>query len=369
MVRVKTALQNRSLHPYFADCTGGIVIEVEKLKVYIIGADTDGSGQLLASPYMEKELRTFGFELEKIPAADAHALRRAFIACAQPQTLLLCPLSGNLNADTACIRAAAEVCQKELEPNEQLMQHLIKRGHLSEQEAADAAVLPQGARAFSCRQSLLPGFELMGEENFHILVLPANPEEQTSLFFSYLFQVFNKICPTPCQSRVLRIMEMSFEQVQEALSDLLEQPLPCVAIYEKRSEVIIRISDNNQNRQQAVERCAGVMREIASRLGDHVYGIDVNGIEHALALKCAKKNIRLAFAESGSAGLAAKRFHAVDKDGQLVYSVYQCQPEEMELERLGINDKICKKFGPVSANVAAAMALGVSKQEEQDLWD
>ena len=92
------------------------------MKVYIIGADTDGSGQLLASPYMEKELRTFGFELEKIPAADAHALRRAFIACAQPQTLLLCPLSGNLNADTACIRAAAEVCQKELEPNEQLMQ-------------------------------------------------------------------------------------------------------------------------------------------------------------------------------------------------------------------------------------------------------
>ena len=37
------------------------------------------------------------------------------------------------------------------------------------------------------------------------------------------------------------------------------------------------------------------------------------------------------------------------------------------MEKLGINEKIGKTFGPVSANVAAALALGASKQKEKEL--
>lgn len=337
------------------------------MKVYIVGVGTGSSSDLLASPYMEKELRTLGHEIEQLPVKDTGSLRDVFLACAQPQTLVLCPLTGNLSTDADCIRIVTEVCGKNLEKNAELAHHLVKYAHLSEQEADKYSFLPQGAKTFSCRQSAFPGFELTGENNFHIIVLPSNPEEQTSLFFSYLFQVLNKNAPSPCHSRVLRIMEMSLEQAEDMLSDLLDTQTPCVAIYKKRSELIIRISDNNSNKQTAAENCSAVMRTIMNRFGNHVYGIDVNGIEHALALKCAKKNIRLAFAESGSAGLAAKRFQAVDKDSRFIYSVYSCQPEQMNLEQLGINDKICKKFGPVSANVTAAMALGASKQEEKDL--
>ena len=52
-------------------------------------------------------------------------------------------------------------------------------------------------------------------------------------------------------------------------------------------------------------------------MGSCIYGIDVNSIEHAVAARCAQKNIRLAFAESGSSGLAAKRFSNADSEGKL----------------------------------------------------
>lgn len=335
------------------------------LKVYIVGVEAGSQKGLLASPYMEKELRVLGYDVEKFPSRDIGSLNRSFQACAQSEALILCPLTGNLSVDAACVHAAAQASQKELIESEEVARHLAKRGKLSQEQIEELALMPEGARIFPCHRSLIPGFEVAGDE-FHIVVLPSNPEEQTSLFFSYLFQILNKTSPTPCYSRVLRIMEMGFEQAQEVLQDLTSKELPCVAIYEKRSELIIRISDNDSNRQKAAERCNEAMRAIVQRLGTHVYGIDVNGIEHALALKCAKKNIRIAFAESGSAGLAAKRFHNVDKDEKLIYSVYQCQPEKMDLEKIGINDKIGKTFGPVSANVTAAMALGASKQEEKD---
>lgn len=336
------------------------------MKVYIIGVDAGRSGGLLASPYMEKELRVLGYEVEQLPVRDISRLRRALLAGAQPQSLILCPLVDKVQADSACIQAIAELCGQQLAFSEDVAHQLEKRGHLAAEEAQRLALLPEGARVFPCRQSLFPGFEVAGD-SFHIVALPSDAEEQTSLFFSYLFQVLSKTSTVSCHSRVLRVMELELQQAEEALRDLLEAQSPCVAIYQKRSELIIRISDSSANRQQAAERCNSVMKTIVQRLGTHVYGIDVNGIEHALALKCAKKNIRLAFAESGSAGLAAKRFHHVDPEGQFICSEYSCQPEEMDLEKLGINDKIGKKFGPVSANVAAAMALGCSSQQEKDV--
>ena len=92
----------------------------------------------------------------------------------------------------------------------------------------------------------------------------------------------------------------------------------------------MRICDNSADRSKAAQRCTAALQAVTERLGDCVYGIDVNSIEHAVMAKCAKKNIRLAFAESGSAGLAAKRFGNADKEGKLVASTYSCRPEEMD---------------------------------------
>lgn len=315
---------------------------------------------------MEKEMRVLGYQPELLSVRDAGGFFKALQNCAQPDALILCPLSGNLQQDAACIQAVAQVCQRELEPNEGAMKHLVKRQKLSREQAQQLALLPQGARIFPCHQSALPGFEAAGE-GFHIVVMPSDPEEQISLFFSYLFQILKKASASPCVVRVARVMEMDAAQVEQALAELLDAQSPCVAVYPKKSEVIVRICDNSADRSRAAQRCTAALQAVTERLGDCVYGIDVNSIEHAVMAKCAKKNIRLAFAESGSAGLAVKRFGNADKEGKLVASTYSCRPEEMDLEKLGINDKIGKTFGPVSANVAAAMALGASKQEQKDL--
>ena len=92
------------------------------MKVYIVGVDTGSPSGLLASPYMEKELNVLGYQVEQFPAKDADSLMQALMQCAQPDALILCPLSGNLPADAACIHAAAQVCQKPLALNPGLRQ-------------------------------------------------------------------------------------------------------------------------------------------------------------------------------------------------------------------------------------------------------
>ena len=114
-------------------------IEVDTLKVYIVGVDTGSPSGLLASPYMEKELNVLGYQVEQFPAKDADSLMQALMQCAQPDALILCPLSGNLPADAACIHAAAQVCQKPLALNPGVAAHLVKRTKLSEQQAEQLA--------------------------------------------------------------------------------------------------------------------------------------------------------------------------------------------------------------------------------------
>ena len=94
------------------------------MKVYIVGVEAGSQKGLLASPYMEKELRVLGYDVEKFPSRDIGSLNRSFQACAQSEALILCPLTGNLSVDAACVHAAAQASQKELIESEEVARHL-----------------------------------------------------------------------------------------------------------------------------------------------------------------------------------------------------------------------------------------------------
>ena len=51
---------------------------------------------------MEKEMRVLGYQPELLSVRDAGGFFKALQNCAQPDALILCPLSGNLRLDAAC---------------------------------------------------------------------------------------------------------------------------------------------------------------------------------------------------------------------------------------------------------------------------
>lgn len=111
---------------------------------------------------MEKEMRVLGYQPELLSVRDAGGFFKALQNCAQPDALILCPLSGNLQLDAACIQAVAQVCQRELEPNEGAVKHLVKRQKLSQEQAQQLAQLPQGARFSPAISRRCPALRLQG---------------------------------------------------------------------------------------------------------------------------------------------------------------------------------------------------------------
>ena len=75
-----------------------------------------------------------------------------------------------------------------------------------------------------------------------------------------------------------------------------------------------------KGREEAEKMASCIVRELCEILGDDVYGVDVDSIEHAVVNLLAKQGKKLAVAESCTGGLIAKRL--VDRPG--ASAVFDC---------------------------------------------
>ena len=112
---------------------------------------------------------------------------------------------------------------------------------------------------------------------------------------------------------------------------------------------------------------APMVEEICRRMGDVVYGLDVDSLEERLLELLSIGDVTFAAAESCTGGMVAQRITAIPgasayfKGGVTVYT------EEAKTTLLGIRQKYIDKHGVVSAAVAGKMARRVRKLLNSDL--
>lgn len=80
-------------------------------------------------------------------------------------------------------------------------------------------------------------------------------------------------------SHTVNIVGMGESIVAEKVEDMFDRENPTVAPYDKSGEVQLRITAKAATQAEADRLCAPVIREICDRLGDVVYGTDMNKIE------------------------------------------------------------------------------------------
>lgn len=331
------------------------------MNVFTIGVAHKGSGSLLASPYMEKELRLLGVATVTMAAKDDIQLESCFAQAAAEGGLILTPLTGSQQVDQLMLENVAKICGVGLGVHQKALEQMSRR--LPQEEAVRMATLPKGAHIFAFNGREIPAFQINGS-GFQVIVLPADQIEQTGLFFSYIFPLFAKAQQSSCVVRVVRTMELSLSQVEGALKDMLSSQNPTVAVYPKADEVVIRIAARAKDRQEAANGCIAAMKAVVERLGGYVYGVDVNSVEHALVQKAVKRGISLAIAESGTREQAAKRLAQVPEGKELLAFHFSCNADASLGKGMDISDKLLKKWGIVSPQTASAMADSAASQKE-----
>ena len=229
------------------------------------------------------------------------------------------------------------------------------------------AMLPQGCTVLHNPVGTAPGC-IFTVEGVTAVLLPGVPHECRYLAEHALLPWLQGCSGGVICSHDLHVFGLTEPRVQELLGDLMDRAEnPSLAPYAKPGEVMLRLTAKGESPQDCQERMAPLFREVRSRLGDCLYGVDVSSLEEVVITRLRQKGLTLSAAESCTGGLIAKRITDVPGASLVFMGGVVSYTDTVKHRVLGVPAEMLEEYGAVSAPVARAMAEGARRATTADL--
>ena len=307
-------------------------------------------------------LNEHGFNVywETVVGDNPQRLREALETAKRRADILITTGGLGPTADDLTKETVAEVFGRPLKMDQQQLIRLRERmGPKMTPNNEKQAMLPEGCTVLVNDWGTAPGcaFEVDG---CHVIMLPGPPRECTPMFRQRALPYLEKLCGGVIGSRYVKIFgqgESAVEYLTRPLADSLENVT--MAPYAKEGECELRITARAETREQALAMCEPVVEQVKGILGDAVYGVDVESLEEVVVRGLKEKGMTIAFAESCTGGLLAKRL--TDISGASEFFGYGCVTywNQAKMQVLGVNPKTIEQYTEVSEQCALEMARGV----------
>ncbi len=228
------------------------------------------------------------------------------------------------------------------------------------------AWLPEGCTILPNDCGTAPGC-IFETDGVVVAMLPGPPRECNAMLKGHLIPWLADRSGQTIRSHMIRMFGVGESAMEEKLRDLMDGANPTVAPYAKLGECLARVTAKGADEAECEAMMAPMVEEICRRMGDVVYGIDSQSLEHRVLELLGEKGKTIATAESCTGGLIAQRITSVPgasawyKGGVNVYTV------EAKEKLLGIKGGFIEKHGVVSAPVAAKMAKKARKLLGSDI--
>lgn len=221
------------------------------------------------------------------------------------------------------------------------------------------AMLPEGCTVFHNNCGTAPGcgFEKDGKI---VVMIPGPPKECNAMFRESALPYLRKLSEELIVSHSVRIFGLGESSVDDIFAEEMNRMTnPTMAPYAKECDCLLQITAKAKSVDEAEKMIAPVMEHVMQRLGDVVYGVDVECIEESVIKLLREKGMTFSAAESCTGGDVARRFtdmpgaSAFFKGGVVTYT------NEAKAKLLGIDPALIEEKGAVSYEVAKAMAENV----------
>lgn len=222
------------------------------------------------------------------------------------------------------------------------------------------ALIPEDSVILENKNGTAPGC-IMEKDGKAIIILPGPPKEMIPMFLDGVRPYLQKLSHETIVSHNIRTFGIGESAMTESVIELLDSTNPTVAPYAKNGEALLRVTAKAENEKEAERLLAPLVKEIEARLGSYVYGIDVSSVEEAAVKLLREKGLTVAFAESCTGGLCAKRVTDISGASSVFHCGVVSYSNEVKHKLLGVKEESLDRYGAVSGIVAAEMALGVKR--------
>ena len=229
------------------------------------------------------------------------------------------------------------------------------------------AYLPEGCTVFhnTCGTAPGCGFEKDGKV---VVMLPGPPKECRAMFEISAVPYLKKLSEEQIVSHSVHIfgigesaVDMEFRDEMNAMTN------PTMAPYAKECDCLVQITAKAKSEEEAEAMMAPVIEHVKERMGEYVYGVDVECIERAAFELLKEKNMTFSAAESCTGGGVAKRFTDMSGASSFFKGGVVTYTNEVKAKLLGIDRELIEEKGAVSCEVAYEMATRVRKLLDTDI--
>lgn len=232
----------------------------------------------------------------------------------------------------------------------------IQLGRILTDNNYSQAMLPEGCTVFHNNCGTAPGcaFEAEGKT---VIMLPGPPKECRAMLTDSALPYLRKLSDELIVSHSLRIFGFAESSVDDMFRDEMNRMTnPTMAPYAKECDCMLQITAKAKSEKEAEKMIRPIMDSARERLGDYVYGEDIDCIEERVIELLKEKNLSFAAAESCTGGDIARRFTDIPGASSVFLGGVVSYTNGVKAKLLGIDPKLIEEKGAVSYEVAEQMA-------------
>ena len=229
------------------------------------------------------------------------------------------------------------------------------------------AMLPEGCTVFHNNWGTAPGcaFEKDGKT---VIMIPGPPKECNFMFEACAIPYLRKLSDEQIVSHSVRIFGIGESGVDDIFRDEMNSMTnPTMAPYAKECDCLLQITAKAPSAAEAEEMIKPVMERVCARLGEYVYGIDIECVEERVIQLLRERSLRFAAAESCTGGELAKRFTDIPGASAAFLGGVVTYTNAAKTALLGIDPALIEEKGAVSREVAVEMAERVRRLTDADI--
>ena len=229
------------------------------------------------------------------------------------------------------------------------------------------AMLPEGCTVFHNLWGTAPGCAFRAEGKT-VIMMPGPPVECVPMFRTYGVPYLRALSDEQIVSHSIRVFGIGESAIDDMFADEMNvMENPTMAPYAKECDCLLQVTAKAGSEAEAEAMMAPVIAHVKERLGDFVYGTDVECLEEAVFPLLKDKRLTFATAESCTGGEIAKRFTDIPGASSVFLGGAVVYTNEVKARLLGLDPEMIEEKGAVSREVAVALAEQVRRLTGADI--
>lgn len=265
----------------------------------------------------------------------------------------------------------AKFLGRELEFHEELFGKIedffVRRNLKMPEKNRIQAYIPAGAKAIANDFGTAPGI-MAGLKDKLFFAMPGVPFEMKKMFKESVLPELEKFGRGQAVAvKKLKCFGAGESTIAEMMGDMMmrgRNPLiNCTVSY---GVITLHIIAEAEDKAKALKMAEDDERRLRDILGELIYGTGEQGLGEAVGQELARQHKTIATAESCTGGLLAKLITDIPGASKYFLQGLVTYSNAAKIKELGVSAALIEKYGAVSEEVSAAMAVGVRKTAGTD---